>query len=100
LVYDRFDKDYMNDEYIYRGEGIKIEYPDEFDIIKKWLKGLSERCIKLIEAWLYKGEEDWTVIAEELNYANAATASNQRYKCFEKLKAIYKTKDRFDLGDE
>lgn len=86
LVYDRTDVD--RGEVIELGGGVKIEYPDDFEIIKEWLRGLSGTCKILIEAWLYKGEK-WDVIAKKLNYANAAVASNQKYKCLEQLRKKY-----------
>ena len=85
LVYDRNDLESMRGEIIELGGSIKIEYPEDYDIIRNGLMGLSISCNLLIEAWLYSGEK-WDIIAEKLNYANAAVASNQKYKCLNQLK--------------
>jgi len=85
LVYDRTDLESMRGEITEFEGSIKIEYPEDFDIIREGLRGLSVTCNLLIEAWLYSGEK-WDIIAEKLKYANAAVASNQKYKCLQQLK--------------
>lgn len=89
------DNDEDNDEYIFQSVSIReynkdnIEYPEDFDTIEKCLNELSDSCRNLIDKWFYEGKT-WEDIAKENNYANAATASQQKYKCMVKFKEIYK----------
>jgi len=89
------DNDEDNDENSFRVVNIRkydkdnIEYPEDFDTIEKCLNELSDSCRNLIDKWLYEGKT-WEEIAKENNYANAATASQQKYKCMVKFKEIYK----------
>jgi len=89
------ENDEDNDENCFRVVNIRkydkdnIEYPEDFDTIEKCLNELSDSCRNLIDKWLYEGKT-WEEIAKENNYANAATASQQKYKCMVKFKEIYK----------
>ena len=63
----------------------------QLKLIAKEMKTLGQPCEKILSLYYYdkKSMED---IAEQMNYKNAATAKNQKYKCLQRLKKLVQAK--------
>lgn len=59
---------------------------EEVGILRQWMQQLGARCRELLEysGWGYSPTE----IADKMGFSSARSASSQRYKCLEKLKAL------------
>jgi len=85
FVYDKSEMSELWGGKKNKGEMIVIEIPEGFEKIEKELNKLSENCRKIINGYYYE-ELDMEAIAKSLGYANAASVTNQKYKCLEKLR--------------
>jgi len=59
--------------------------PENIEGIINAMESLGKPCKQLLELFYYKNES-WDDIAEQLGYASAGSARNQKYKCLERLR--------------
>jgi RNA polymerase sigma factor (sigma-70 family) len=76
-------------------EDMKEEGSAEHDVLRTSMSKLGVGCRKILLLFYYfkKSMEE---IAIELNYTNADNAKAQKYKCIQKLKALYATNTAHD----
>ena len=65
-----------------------IEREATLVLVEQSLEQLGEPCKSLLELYYYD-KMTMEDIAETLNYKNAATAKNLKYKCLNRLRKIY-----------
>ncbi len=68
----------------------EVKFKDEqLNMVEASLKKLSDHCRKLLNLYYYQklSMED---IMEKLDYKNANTAKNQKYKCMQQLRKLHK----------
>ncbi len=65
-----------------------IEREATLELVEQSLEQLGEPCKSLLELYYYD-KMTMEDIAETLNYKNAATAKNLKYKCLNRLRKIY-----------
>ncbi len=72
-------------------DSLSDEKESQLKLIVKEMKTLGQPCETILSLYYYekKTMED---IAEQLNYKNAATAKNQKYKCLQRLKKMVQAK--------
>jgi RNA polymerase sigma factor (sigma-70 family) len=78
-----FDEEYNSNE-------ISVHFyytPEIFDNVVTAIDALGDPCKQLLECFYYKNMS-WDKIASSLNYANAASARNQKYKCLERIRNV------------
>jgi RNA polymerase sigma factor (sigma-70 family) len=61
-------------------------------VLRRSLDMLGNSCKKLLLLF-YFFQKSMEEIADDLNYTNADTAKTQKYKCLQRLKALYKTRE-------
>ena len=74
----------------YNSNDISIHFynePEILDNVATAINALGDPCKQLLECFYYKNMS-WDEIASSLNYANAASARNQKYKCLERIRNI------------
>ena len=71
----------------------KIELEQKIQQIDTALEDLGAPCKDIIELFYYQ-KLNWKEISENLNYKNAQTVKNIKYKCIQKLKAILNQYDQ------
>jgi RNA polymerase sigma factor (sigma-70 family) len=81
------------DEHLWLREHL-VDEPDGkvdenlFVIAKKALADLGQPCQRLVELFYYE-RKSMDEISLELNYKNADTAKNQKYKCMARLRSLF-----------
>jgi RNA polymerase sigma factor (sigma-70 family) len=75
-----------NFEDFIRVEESESEFSQDIDI-KNLFAEIGEACRKLLILFYYK-KRSMEEISLELNYSNADTAKNQKYKCIQRLKKL------------
>ena len=63
------------------------EEPDIFPLVAKTIETLGSPCKELLELYYFENHS-WETIASIMNYSNAASARNQKYKCMEKIREM------------
>lgn len=63
--------------------------PDNNDQVAEVIEHMGDPCKKLLKLFYYK-HKDWDSIANSLGYKDAASARNQKYNCFEKIRSRMK----------
>ncbi|MGL4596918.1 MAG: RNA polymerase sigma factor [Bacteroidia bacterium] len=66
---------------------------EQHEVLRRSLDMLGNSCKKLLLLF-YFFQKSMEEIAEDLNYTNADTAKTQKYKCLQRLKALYKTREQ------
>jgi len=79
--FEVFDKAEEEEEELLAGEENKAK-------LRRSLQALGEQCRKVLVLF-YFFKKSMEEIAAELNYTNADNAKNQKYKCLQRLKAVY-----------
>ena len=59
--------------------------PDLYEDVNKVIDSMGNPCKQLLECYYYK-KLSWEKIAQMLDYSNAASARNQKYKCLERIR--------------
>ena len=74
-------------------EGIEEKKKKEgmISLSRKCLELLGDPCRKLLELYYYH-RKNMQQIAEEMGYKNENSTKNQKYKCLEKLRVMFKNK--------
>ena len=75
-----------NFEDFIRVEESESEFSQDIDI-KNLFAEIGEACRKLLILFYYR-KRSMEEISLELNYSNADTAKNQKYKCIQRLKKL------------
>ena len=92
----RAKKTTIADYHVYKDED-NIEEKDKqekmIELSKKCLELIGDPCRKLLELYYYH-KRSMSQIANELGYKNENSTKNQKYKCLEKLRVMFKTKIR------
>jgi RNA polymerase sigma factor (sigma-70 family) len=73
--YNELDIDYYNNDI----------QPDNYEQFAAAIESLGESCRKLLEYYYYQ-KIGWEEIANQLGYATAGSARNQKYKCLERIR--------------
>ncbi|MBL85322.1 MAG: RNA polymerase [Winogradskyella sp.] len=60
---------------------------------EKAFRELGERCQQLLQ-WFYVKKMTFKVIAEQMRFKSEKVAKNQKYKCLQKAKDIYRTQTK------
>ena len=68
-----------------------IEKEKMIGLSKKCLELLGDPCKRLLELYYYH-KRNMQQIADEMGYKNDNSTKNQKYKCIEKLRVLFKTK--------
>jgi RNA polymerase sigma factor (sigma-70 family) len=63
--------------------------PEHMSVIREALTSLGEPCRELLELYYYR-QHSMEEIAHKLNYSNANSAKNQKYKCLLRLRKVYR----------
>lgn len=72
------------------------DYPEDFEVIKRYIGYYTGRCQELLREHYYNGK-DWKQVAVELGYASEESAKQQCSKCKKSfLKGIEKGKIQID----
>lgn len=74
---------------------LQLNTTERFELVQEKIKMLGEQCQKL----LYKNiteEKNFKTIALEMNYADATSARQQKFKCLNKLKKLVRRDSRFE----
>ena len=66
----------------------KLELEKKIQSIDKALEEMGEPCKSIIELFYFQ-KLNWKQISQHLNYKNADTVKNIKYKCIQKLKTIF-----------
>ncbi len=66
---------------------------EQHAVLRQSLDMLGNSCKKLLLLF-YFFQKSMEEIADDLNYTNADTAKTQKYKCLQRLKALYKTREQ------
>jgi RNA polymerase sigma factor (sigma-70 family) len=74
-------------EHFYLPKG-QDEGDDNFKKVEKCLETLGDPCKSILELYYYQ-KLTISQITEKLNYKNADTSKNLKYKCLQRLKKIY-----------
>jgi RNA polymerase sigma factor (sigma-70 family) len=80
----RFMDDYLYDKLDINGHNYDVQ-PDNYEQYAAAIELLGETCRKLLECYYYQ-KKDWEEIANQLGYASAGSARNQKYKCLERIR--------------
>lgn len=80
----KFIDDYLYDELDIDGYNHDVQ-PDNYEQYVAAIETLSETCSKLLECYYYQ-KMNWEEIANQLGYASAGSARNQKYKCLERIR--------------
>jgi RNA polymerase sigma factor (sigma-70 family) len=64
---------------------------EQFSILYKCLDEIGESCKKLLSGF-YLDQKTMETLAAELGYTNSDNAKNQKYKCLQRLKKLFKAK--------
>jgi RNA polymerase sigma factor (sigma-70 family) len=66
------------------------EYEALLDLVVQSLEELGDPCKEVLELYYYD-DKSMQEIAEERDYKNPNTAKNQKYKCLERLRDIFRS---------
>lgn len=66
-----------------------IAHEERIETIRKTLDKMGKPCAPLLKLFYWE-KLSWEVIADQLGYNNADTAKTQKYKCIQKLKALFR----------
>jgi len=70
-----------------RNEDDFLVEENNLELISQCFNRLGDPCRSLLDLFYYK-KKSMEEIAVELNYKNAETAKNQKYKCMERLRKM------------
>lgn len=62
---------------------------ERIETIRKTIADMGKPCSPLLKLFYWE-KLSWEVIANQLGYNNADTAKTQKYKCIQKLKALFR----------
>lgn len=80
----KFIDDYLYNELDINCYNYDVQ-PDNFEQYTAAIESLGETCRKLLECYYYQ-KISWEEIANQLGYATAGSARNQKYKCLERIR--------------